>query len=328
MALYDINGNLMLEDVELADYYVEEMEDTISKVKALQTEPNLTFLIITDIHAYYVSGAGELYKTSINNMRYLLRDIPCDGVINLGDAIEGYATKTLAQSYGAAVTKEFRKISIHYYMAVGDHDDNRYHNNTNDDRLTVPERYQLFISPVKSVVSDTTGLNYYVDYAEFKIRMIVLNAVADYTYSYDAGTRAWFAEITQNIPTGYKVLLCTHISPIGTWNYQGRTPYNATDIVTALNGVDLMAIVCGHNHADAVFDSPFRGITLCCEKFENDSVDPSTRPSGSVQPQRTLETASEDCWTVCVIRPNSQKINFVRFGAGSDYEIDYGGAEV
>lgn len=325
MAIYDINGNLIADEPELADYYAEEMEDTMNKVKALQTEPNLTFFIITDIHAYYASNAGELYKTSINNMRYLLRDIPCNGVINLGDTLEGYSAKTTAQNYGNLITKEFRKISLPYYMVIGNHDDNRYHNSTSNDRLTVPERYQCLVSSTKKVFSDATGLNYYVDFEDFKIRMIVLNSVSDYTYSFDANTQSWFTEITQNIPAGYKALLCTHISPVGAWNYQQRTPGGASSIVTALNQIDLMAIICGHNHADAVFDSPFRGITLCCEKFENDSVDPSTRPSGSVQPQRTLETASEDCWSVCVIRPNSQKINFVRFGAGSDYEIDYGG---
>lgn len=325
MTIYDVSGNPLLESVEIEEYYHSEMEDTVSKVRALQTEPNLTFFIITDIHAYYVTGAEELYKKSAVNMQALAKEIPCDGIINLGDSIEGYALKATAQNYGNQISNAFRAVGLPYYAVIGNHDDNRYNHAINDDRLTVPEQYQLFINPTRKVTTDTTGLNYFMDFEEFKIRIITLNSVSDYYYNYNVDTRAWLSEVLASLPTGYKVLVLTHVAPVAQWNYNNKLPSNSGDVITALSGVDTMAIICGHNHVDAVFSTPFNGITLCCEKFENENGDPTLWPAGAVKAQRTLETASEDCWTVCVIRPNSQKINFVRFGAGSDYEIDYGG---
>lgn len=327
MAIYDVNGNNLTDDEEIRSYYTAELTDTIEKVRNLQTEPNLTFFFITDIHAYFVEGAETLYKTSINNMRHLLKEIPCDGVINLGDSIEGYASGETAEEYGNLISNEFRKIGLPYYSVIGNHDDNRYHYDAASERLSVGQRYQLFINPTRKVVSDSTGLNYYIDYPEFKIRMICINSVSDYTYKYTTDTCTWFSDIALNTPDGYGVILNTHVAPSGAWNYNNTTPTNAASILSALAtyaaSKDVIGIMCGHNHVDAIFSSPYHGATLCCGKFENENGDPSLWPAGAVKPQRALGTYTEDCWTVAVIRPNSRKINLVRFGAGSDYEISY-----
>lgn len=327
MAIYDIDGNILTDDITIKSYYTDEMADTISKVRALQTEPNITLFYITDIHSYFVSGAETLYKTSVENMRYLLKEIPCDGVVNLGDSIEGYSTAEIAQQYGNLVMNEFRKIGIPYYSVVGNHDDNRYHMSSTAQRLTVPQRYQLIVNPTRRVVADSTGLNYYVDFTEHKIRMICLNSVSDFTYKFTTETCTWFSTVALDTPDGYGVLINTHVAPSGDWNYNNTTPTNASTILSALStyagSKEVVGILCGHNHVDAVFSSPFSGATLCCAKFENENGDPAKWPTGSVKPQRTLNTVSEDCWTVVVVRPNSGKINLVRFGAGSDYEITY-----
>lgn len=327
MSIFDVNGNSISSGIEIKPYYANEMTDTVSKVRALQTEPNLTFFVVTDIHAYFVEGQETLYKTSVDNMRYLLTEVPCDGVINLGDSIEGYSTATIAKEYGNLISNEFRKTGIPYYSVIGNHDDNRYHMSSNAERLTVQQRYQLFVNPTREVVSDSTGLNYYVDFPEFNIRVVCLNSVADFTYKYDDATCTWLSGTALDTPTGYGVIICTHVAPSGSWNYNNTTPTNSSTVLTALStyagSKDVLAIVCGHNHVDDTFSTPHNGITLCCEKFENENGDPSKWPSGAVKPTRTAGTATEDCWTVMVVRPNSRKINFVRFGAGSDYEIAY-----
>ena len=327
MAIYDINGNLLTEDVIVPSYFDEEMADTIGKVRGYQSEPNLTLFVVTDIHSYYVSGMETLYKTTINNMRTLLKSVPCDGVVNLGDSIEGYTYASTAQNYGNLVSNEFRKIEVPYYSIIGNHDDNREHNLSSAERLSVPQRYQVFVNPTRRVVASADGLNYYVDFDEFKIRTVCLNSVSDYTYKYTTDTCIWFSNVALDTPDGYGIILCTHVAPVGAWNYNNTTPTNSATIVSALDtyaeSKDVIGIICGHNHVDDVFTSPHHGITLCCEKFENENGDPSKWPEGSVKPTRTAGTYTEDCWTVAIIRPNSRKINFVRFGSGSDYEISY-----
>ena len=291
MALYNVYGVPIENSVVIKDYYETEMADTISKVRALQTEPNLTFFVATDIHAYFVSGQETLYKTSITNMRKLLESVPCDGVINLGDSIEGYSADTTAMHYGNLISNEFRKIGIPYYSVIGNHDDNRYHNSTNDDKLTVGERYQVFVNPTRRVVADSTGLNFYVDYPEFKIRMIYLNSVSDYTYKFTTDTCTWFSSVALNTPEGYGVIVNSHIAPSSAWNYNNTNPTNGSTILSALSTYsltkDVMAIICGHNHVDAIFSSPYNGITLCCEKFENENGDPSKWPAGADKATRT-----------------------------------------
>ena len=329
MPVYDIDGNNLASggsEITIKDYFKYEMADTVAKIRALQTEPNLTFFYITDIHAYFVSGMETLYKTSVENMRYLLTEVPCDGVINLGDSIEGYSTSEIAKNYGDLISNEFRKIGVPYYSVIGNHDDNRYHSTTAE-RLSVGQRYQVFVNPTREVVSDATGLNYYVDFPEFKIRMICLNGVSDYTYKFSNDTCTWFSNVALNTPDGYGIIVNSHISPVSAWNYNNNNPTGSSTILSTVSAYaenkDVVSLICGHNHVDAVFSSPYPGATLCCAKPENENGDQSLWPAGAVKPQRVAGTASEDCWTAVVIRPNSRKINLVRFGAGSDYEISY-----
>lgn len=328
MAIYDIDGNRLDEaGIEIKSYYATEMADTITKVRALQNEPNLTFFYVTDIHAYFVEGMETLYKNSIENMRYLLTEVPCDGVVNLGDSIEGYPLAATAINYGYLISNEFRKIGIPYYSVIGNHDDNRYHYDTTDERLTVPQRYQILVNPTRKVVADATGLNFYVDYPEFNLRVICLNGVSDYTYKFTTDTCTWFSSVALDTPDGYGVLVNSHIAPSSSWNYNNTNPTNGSTIVSALTtyagSKDVLGLICGHNHVDCQFTTPFPGMTLGCNKFTNTNGDESKWPTGAVLPQREAGTATEDLWTVAVIRPNSRKINLVRFGAGSDYEISY-----
>ena len=326
MAVYDYHGNILTGNIDIANYYRDEMLTTIQSVRTLQNEPNITFFLVTDIHSYFVEGAETLYKTSIENMRCLLKSVPCDGVINLGDSIEGYPDASTAKNYGNLVSEKFREIGLPYYSVIGNHDDNRYHSSSSQ-RLDVGTRYQVFVNPTRLVKCDSTGLNFYVDYPEYNIRCIFLNSVSDYTYKFTTDTCTWFYNVALNTPSNYNIILYTHIAPFSSWNYNNTNPTNGSVIKTALDDYsvsnNVIAVACGHNHVDDVFTTPYRGITICCEKFENENGNPSLWPSGAVKPQRTFNTASEDCWDVVIIRPNSRKMNFIRFGAGSDREISY-----
>lgn len=329
MPVYDIDGNELASgesEITIKDYFTAEMADTVSKVRALQTEPNLTFFVVTDIHAYFATGMETLYKTSVENMRYLLTEVPCDGVINLGDTIDGYPLASTAKEYGNLISNEFRKIGIPYYSVIGNHDDNRYHS-TSSERLSVGQRYQLLVNPTRGVVPDLTGLNYYVDFPEFKVRMVCLNSVSDYTYKFTTDTCTWFSSVALNTPDDYGVIVASHVSPFTSWNYSEAVPTNSATIMSALStyaaSKEVIAFITGHNHVDDVFTAPYPGFTLGCEKFENDTSDQDQWPAGAVKPIRTAGTASEDLWTVVVVRPESRKVNLVRFGAGSDYEISY-----
>ena len=44
---------------------------------------------------------------------------------------------------------------------------------------------------------------------------------------------------------------------------------------------------------------------------------------GAIHNERVEGTATEDCWNIVIIQPNSKKIKIIRFGAWQDKEYTY-----
>ena len=100
---------------------------------------------------------------------------------------------------------------------------------------------------------------YYVDNVQKSIRYIVLNAWVNdngtLASDYSAEQLAWFTGTALDVPTGYDVLVFTHFigdinpSPTGAQGFRDAIDsYNADSSHTG----KVIAIFCGHSHADAV----------------------------------------------------------------------------
>ncbi len=305
-------------DVQFQGYYQNEIDTTIDSVKALiDDEPCLVFPMVSDIHYLESAEVPYSFDYSVSNLKELAKEINFDFIACLGDITEGDTTQEVTSAKTAHIINRFTRIGVPYYQVIGNHDDNRY----GDTAFTHEQLYENYLSTITDVVFDTSSMyrtNYYKDFDDLRIRCIFLNANTNGAYGYSEETCDWFDEV---IKTEYGLIVFTHISPIPAQNYGAKygTDRGSTRIREACENADNFLIMfSGHNHYDLAVTEPFLSFTMNCQKFENENGDPNLWAEGAVKPQRVEGTASEDCFDIVVVRPESGRIDLVRFGAGED----------
>ena len=358
-------------DSEPKDYYLDEIEDTVNKVNNAFTEPGLCFLLSTDHHTMPVLGSNKKLDTisdMVVNMRAVAKRIKVDANIALGDIADfKVGTDNAFAQYGIKDTSydnldsvfykwmddamvKLKSVHPNFYYVLGNHDDNRY---INRDKIhasqsaydyTPGEVFSYYISKGNHDVvynNDNNGLDYYVNFEQFKIRAFFIDAnyynATSQTSSY-AYTKAWwygFASETvswmeaqlSEIPEGWSVLVFSHMSPIKEHNEDNAAYFNFDNMKNVIQnfingGGDYIATIYGHTHGDWSTSSPWLEMGFGCQKCENYDVVLDNMP-GIIWPQRTEGTYTEDCWNVVLILPKSRKIKVIRFGAGDDQTFSY-----
>jgi predicted phosphodiesterase len=310
------------------DYYTNEMDQTIETVRNCLTEPALVFPVITDIH--YLSQSGS-FNHGAENIREFCKRVKVDFVLNLGDNTDGNIDPAYTILRNMFMLDRFTEINAPYYQAIGNHDVNGY---KSTEKLTPEEIYKSYLSNTHGVRFDMTAgeTNYYKDFDELGIRLIVLDIDHNAGWVYSDNTVTWLRDValdTKNI-----VVLAEHMSSIPTQNWNGASVVNGTEVTAVLqafvDGGGKLIQLCGHSHADYYFTTPWLTIFTVCQKFEkvdvtdpNYSEDIQGNVGDIVAPDRTEFTASEDAWTVFIIKPVSGKVDAIRFGAGSDMHYDF-----
>lgn len=355
-------------------YYLNEINDTIEKVNQKFTEPGLCFLLSTDHHTMPVLGLNTTYKYDtvsdmVVNMKAVAEHIKVDANIALGDiadfkvgteaAFAVYGIKDLSYQNLDSVFYKWMKDamqklkSVHpnFYYVMGNHDDNRY---INRDKVqaaessydyTPGEVFGNYISKGNHDVvynDNNNGLDYYVDFANFKIRSFFIDAnyynessqtsTYQYTkawwYGFSNETVSWMQQQLSSVPNGWSVIVFSHMSPIKEHNEQQAINYynfdNMKNVIQAFisGGGNYIATFYGHTHGDWSTTTPWLDICLAAQKCQNyDDVLPNM--PGILWPLKTEGTYTEDCWNVVLILPKSRKIKIIRFGAGDDREFTY-----
>lgn len=334
--IYDIvmrvTYNNAIESGAPKTYFKEEIGTTVISVRELLTEPCLVFPLITDIHYKSVTAAPQIFDTSIINMQNVVKQIACDFVLDLGDNIGGYTDKTESRKRVDHMMNQFRTLRLPLISAIGNHDTNYYHNS--DDMFSLSEMFGLYISSTKDVVYNhaMSGTDYYKDFDNLNIRLVVLNGSYGDRYKYSTETVNWF--INTALDTDKMVILAVHFSIINTQNYnhtgdKTNGAMMAAAITDFINNGGTLIQLCGHSHIDYAYTSPWLTVYSSAAMFENVDLTTSgyTKLQGYtgnlVAPKQEVGTVTEDCWSVVVVRPQARKINFVRFGAGEDREFSF-----
>lgn len=338
MPIYDVHGNLIGSggnDDVIQPYFTNELATTVTSVRAVQTEPCLTFAVVTDIH--YNSVDKIVFPHTIQNIKAFSKQVRLDGILCLGDMTDGTQTREVTAGLLNEIMPTQRNIGIPVFFAAGNHDCNAYGAAANV--YTTAQMYQHYYSHCTNNVmidSESYGVNYYKDYDAYKIRMISLDSSksddgSSGHYRYPMNTVTWFVDTAlATVPTGYTVLLITHLSPIASHNWKNTVPNNASDVVTALNsfvnkGGDVICFF-GHSHSDYALSTPWLDIAFHCNKAErsDDLIRVNSDwPDGAKQWGRKIGTVTEDCWDIAVIKPLSRHIDTIRFGAGEDRTFIY-----
>lgn len=337
--------------IVVESYFQEELEDTITKVKALQTNQCLTFLVCTDIH--YGSHDTIVFPHTITNMRAFAAKVPTDGIICLGDITDGELEKDKTRILNNIVMSLFESTNLPLYFAAGNHDCNpRYDVGwPRSESFTTPEMYKEYYSRMCQLNINpdlnSYGVNYYKDFIKQKIRLISIDCantdeLVNTSYKYPADTINWFANTLWSTPDNYTVLLISHLSPYPDHNGGHTVPYNAIDNddneENGLNGLQSKINIwlsdnsshkiisfIGHSHGDWETTNPYLEIMFDCNKGhtteyweEDDNRSQWDYPPRSRGWARSIGTVTEDSWTAVVINPTSRKIDCIRFGAGVD----------
>jgi hypothetical protein len=257
-------------------------------------------------------------------------------VLNLGDSSDGRAAPATQIEYSNYQSEKFASLRIPYYMVQGNHELNIYRSNTYDgsDKLTNEQIYNLYFNntPLGVVYNPNCYMDYYVD-LPFNVRMIVLNFSNQDAYKIGDSTVSWFRDTA--LDSNKTILLATHYSSIPDHNSYSNYISDANyAVVTSIintfiaNGGKVVQVY-GHSHTDYKFTSPWLQVALNnARPLQSDIsnveaygtlISALTTAGETIDsPARTYGTVTEDCWTVCVLRPLSNKIDFIRFGAGND----------
>lgn len=348
MPVYDVNGYIISgggNDDVIQPYFQTEFDATVASTRAAQTEPCLTFALVTDIH--YNSVDKIVFPHTLQNIKAFSKQVRLDGILCLGDMTDGDQTKSVTAGLLNEIMPAQRDIGVPVYFAAGNHDCNAYGAAANV--YTTAQMYQYYYSHcANDVMLDTGsyGVNFYKDFPEYKIRMISLDSAKSddgsaYHYNYPMNTVNWFVNTAMaTIPSGYTVLLISHVSPILEHNWTGSSgagtvPKNNADVIAALttfvNGGGKVICLYGHSHADFDFSSPWLDVASYCNKlyrYEDIVITSETAaawhlPVGSKIWAREMGTYKEDTWDVVVIKPYSHTLNMIRFGAGEDRSYSY-----
>jgi len=321
-------------------YYLGEIKDTAQKIRALTKEPALVFFLCSDIHYNSVDMNNLLKLDSVTdmttNMAALKKQIKVDGLICLGDIVDAKPPTTMEETKQQIdyVMKRLQGVGVPLIYSMGNHDDNRYISHKDGTVLTPQQIESMFMRytlPNKVIDPSMNGLNYYVDYDRLKIRVFVVDSNYPnptdgfhWSHGFSDKTVEWFSNCLNEVPKGLSILVLTHRRFFQSKNSDGEWIYNQMKMVETVNnfianGGTYIATISGHIHRDYSHSKPFLEFSVAAQKCQNIEA----KKGKALAPERKLNTASEDLWDVLVIRPQSRKINTVRFGAGDDREWSY-----
>lgn len=316
-------------DTSINPQYKAELDATVASAHTKITEPALVFPLVTDIH--YLS-INAFYDDCINNIKAFAENVKCDFILNLGDDTDGNQTQEVTLTRTYYMRKRFNEIDVPYYHAIGNHDTNYYQSHP---KLSSDQIYSAYLSNTSGVHFDMTAgeKNFYKDFDELGIRLVVLDGNHNAAYAFSSNTATWLTNTA--LVTNYIVVIGVHFSPIEEQNWGGTSkPITyASDVAAAIqafvNGGGTVIQFCGHSHADYSFSTPWLSIHNNCQKFEQSDLTTSgfahlVETADDLEaPERTEGTATEDCWSVVVIKPISRKVDVIRFGAGNDRTFDF-----
>ena len=354
------------------EYYTAEIESVVNKVKAANTEPGLCFLLSTDQHTMSVQGTlikQDTISDMVTNMKAVAKKIHFDANISLGDLTDHKVGDAAHfEAYGILDNSNYPELDAAFYQWMdgamdklasihpnfiylpGNHDDNRYINKdvlnaaTSAYDYSPGEMYSYYVqrSQLRRVPNlNNNGLDYYVDFPDFKIRMFCLDSNHYYDgnhtsphgykncwwYGFQDETVSWITAQLALVPSDWYVLVCSHMSPVKENNADNVAYVNMDAMKNAIqncinNGGNYIATFYGHSHADWQTTTPWLEIAFDCQKCVNSSSSYDNMP-GATHATRTSGTATEDCWNVVLVQPKSRKIKIIRFGAGEDREFSY-----
>lgn len=320
------------EGYNIPDYFKGQIVDKENKINALfDVDKSISgFIFFTDAHWEINS------KHSPGIIKHIQRNTGINLVFFGGDAFNGSHDKEVALSAASNFSDAFSSFDS-FYPVIGNHDSNLITDNLNNPVLwlTDIEVFNFLHGRLPSDPKVHYGdyWYYYVDNPAFSTRYLCLDSGK---WSLPINEREFVAEALATIPSGWHVIIITHIIYNAADLYNPKTVYippmmNALiemaeayndrrvyreenqkvyDFTNSTGRIDCM--IGGHIHRDYVGYSK-GGIPLI-------TLDCDCRFSYSEVGYRE-GTINEQCVTTVVLDYNNDMIHFVRIGRGNDMDV-------
>lgn len=328
--------------------------------------PCLNFALITDTHMY---KEGNTFACE-NNVKLFNRVANyCDFAVHCGDVAESGNMQGSDPSAGSHVERHTHianisrflqlteGIHVPLYIAHGNHDVNRYVATSPGQNALLSSRWYNMVRPRAATVhanaDDPDSGYYYVDYEEFRCRVVVTNyynAVDEDGYAkveqaMGNAQTDWIINTALDIPAGWTVIIFNHA-----WQFtRGSIPQK----IAALRAAGTPVIfIHGNDHQDDYTNQPYRhnsstwdktyagtvfnviGVDNSFVKVRDTEVfDPGSGPQGeAIFAQGWNETGvpgteTEYCVDIFTVDFADGKIYEKRLGRGFDREYSFGPAD-
>lgn len=277
--------------------FEKEIAQTVEEVQKVQQtdETSLSFLLCTDTH-YTVNGT---WQDTMQNMQDVAEQVPLDGVIHLGDSVDGMLPKKITQEYVQDVFAGIETLQLPFYYTLGNHDYNYFR--ANSQRFTEKELCDIYLN-------GRTEKYYYQDFEKQKLRIIFLDSFSPerkVRYGFSEEELDWLESLLTGTKQEWSVLICSHVPPVARLHYWSDEIYGSHRLVSILKSYQcnskgrLLGFIHGHNHADAVdYAEGFPIISIGCTKCEYFE---DKKPEGFHTWNRELHKVSQDLWDVLTI---------------------------
>ena len=305
-------------------FIYEESRRLLARIEGKRTAGSLLFALLADSH-YTVNGTWDDTLASLKAVHGMAG---FDGIIHLGDFTDGTVTADATREYAGEVIGGLKSMGVPLYVAIGNHDTNYFMGNA--EPFTMEEQCGLYLSHADGYMSRERGKPWYFkDFPEHGLRFVFLYSF-DYTkairYTYTPECLRWLAATLSETPPGYGVIVFNHIAPLVKLQYWVNRINGSKRLVDILEGYNagvgaggMLAFINGHNHADQVYHGlSFPVVSVGCAKLEYFT---NYKPKGSHTAQRIRGEASQELWDALVVTPREGRLDFLRFGAGEDRDL-------
>ena len=176
------------ENKNINNVFTEEIEDTIIKVLNNATEKTYCFCLLSDTHVdmdkrYHLADKStdkNRYSTvndTLNNIREVSKYIAFDGIIHLGDIVDGVQTNYNTLKTGARYINQLKEINDLVLPVLGNHETNFVGDENHAGRISIAQNYAVYgRQNEKYVVRPHQQMYYYCDIGN-DLRLVVLNSI-------------------------------------------------------------------------------------------------------------------------------------------------------
>lgn len=307
--------------------YLNEKITTIRNIESICGYNSDSFVFITDYHMDYSNRKSN----SPALIDKIMRQTNTRFVMFGGDGITiSYKQNDHKQMIKNFINEWSDYVLSNFYPITGNHE---YNAPTGGFYLSDYDVYnnleKRFVEYNNNAIS--SGLNYYFDNTNRKIRYMMVACTKDAIYTSE--TLTWVKNTIKNTPSGWYILICCHrgiVDGVKTSNpsgiYRHGTYSNGTsvqaDICNVIDAANtesqatVIGILSGHQHADIALKTSggLNVIATNCDPAEGDCQEGR---------DRTIGTTSEQCFDVVNIDLTNKKVYLTRIGAYSDRSFTF-----